>query len=360
MATKKTPTKAKGNDIFKFFLEHNKAQSAKFVDSDQTLLRRKYRKQFPVEIAAMKCMDGRINMSIMTDVPVGIIQPYRNLGGKFDLGGHFGELLSEWVSRAVNQGKDAIVFVTYHWSKGTKHCGCKGFAYDVDAAREYTEKNVKEVEDVFGKRHVVVYPIQLGIETDEDSMVLHGANGKKLDMSEVATDDSETLRISLEKLFPDMNAVMMRSLVNVCVGNIRHIAQIRAAKRQPIDLDHKENILAIGRGFDWFHLPNRMLIVGPYSFDLATPIAVAGKIILDNIKSGRIPKKDGFALITSAVYRDEAGPERQRAEKKAQSLMRFAVETLKKEVPELMPYMQTGAGVLNEHTRFFTKVEIEK
>lgn len=359
---KKHTAKKQDNEIFKFFLEHNKVQSANFIDPDQTLARRKYRAKFPVEIAAMKCMDGRVNMSIMTGAPVGIIQPYRNLGGKFQLGGHFGELLSEWVQRAVDQGKDALVFVTYHWSKGTKKCGCKGFGYDVDAAREYAKKTVSDIESIFGKNHKVVYPVQLGIETDEDTMVLHGADGKKLDLSKVTSDDPEILRISLEGLYPDMDPIIVKSLLNLCVGNIRHIAEIRKTKRSPIDLDHKEHILAIGRGFDWFHLPNRMLIVGPYSFNLATPIVVAARIILDNLTAGRIPQKDGFALITSAVYRDEAGPQRHRAEFKAQALMEEALEALKnglskEEHRKLMQHLHVGAGVLNENTRFFTKVD---
>ena len=27
---------------------------------------------------------------------------------------------------------------------------------------------------------------------------------------------------------------------------------------------HQEQVLAVGRGFDWLHIPNKALIVGPY------------------------------------------------------------------------------------------------
>ncbi|NWF73057.1 MAG: hypothetical protein HXY51_08495, partial [Nitrospirae bacterium] len=47
---------------------------------------------------ALKCMDGRLNLSVATNTPPGIIEPIRNLGGRFDLGWpHFGEVITEQV-----------------------------------------------------------------------------------------------------------------------------------------------------------------------------------------------------------------------------------------------------------------------
>ena len=72
----------------------------------------------------------------------------------------------------------------------------------------------------------------------------------------------------------------------------------------------QEQILAVGRGFDWLHIPNKALIVGPYrfasrfrhtgflssfrltapSYNLGDPIATAGSLLLSNLRDGRIPK----------------------------------------------------------------------
>ena len=47
-------------------------------------------------------MDGRLNLALMTETPPGIVQPFRNIGGKFDLGWpYFGILMREWVDYAV-------------------------------------------------------------------------------------------------------------------------------------------------------------------------------------------------------------------------------------------------------------------
>lgn len=50
-------------------------------------------------------MDGRINIPVATETPIGIMQPYRNLGGRFDLGWpHLCEVLSEHVTSVVREG----------------------------------------------------------------------------------------------------------------------------------------------------------------------------------------------------------------------------------------------------------------
>ncbi len=72
-------------NLIEFLLNHNKKQSTLFCDPDAVLSRNQYRSRHPTNVAAMKCMDGRLNLSIMTQTPHGIIQPFRNLGGVFDL-----------------------------------------------------------------------------------------------------------------------------------------------------------------------------------------------------------------------------------------------------------------------------------
>lgn len=68
---------------------------------------------------------------------MGIMQPYRNLGGRFDLGWpHLCEVLSEHVTSVVREGRRMLMMSSYHFSKGDPHRGCAGFNYDTEAARE--------------------------------------------------------------------------------------------------------------------------------------------------------------------------------------------------------------------------------
>jgi hypothetical protein len=345
------------SEIIKFLLGHNKSQSEIYCSPDETLARRKYRVVHPTEIAALKCMDGRINLPYITKMPSGIIQPYRNVGGKFDFGWpYFGQLIQDWVAYSVSKGRDCLLLITYHWSKSDRHRGCKGFDYCVKASQKHTADLRAQAERIFGKNHLVVYPIQIGIETDEDALVIHGSNGKILELSDLTDKNTtpENLRVMIERLFPDMKKIMVDDMVPLLLGNLQHITEIRKTKRPVKEVEHGEDTIALGRGFSWLHIPNKALIVGPFSYVVSEPIATAAKIILDNLKRGRIPKKDGAVLMVSALCRETAGPERLAAVEKADSLGKLGLETIKKEVPELVPHLKILVGTVDSNTMLFT------
>ncbi|HSQ90743.1 MAG TPA: hypothetical protein VLM19_01070, partial [Nitrospiraceae bacterium] len=71
-------------------------------------------------------------------------------------------------------------------------------------------------------------------------------------------------------------------------GKITHIAEIKQIHRE-LNVEHREWMICIGRGFDWLHMPNLALIIGPYSPDLDDPIRKAASIIESNMRAGRIP-----------------------------------------------------------------------
>ena len=71
-----------------------------FRSPEAWLARERYLSEHPTAIAVLKCMDGRINMPVATNTPTGILMPFRNLGGMFDLGWpHLGEVLAHYVLR---------------------------------------------------------------------------------------------------------------------------------------------------------------------------------------------------------------------------------------------------------------------
>ncbi|NWF74491.1 MAG: hypothetical protein HXY51_15820 [Nitrospirae bacterium] len=114
-----------------WLMEHARQHSASFSSPDATIARQRYMAEHPLAIAALKCMDGRINLSVDTHTPSGIIQPFRNLGGRFDLGWpHFGEVMTEQIQHMVRHGRPTLVFINYHYSKGDEKRGCAWFNYD--------------------------------------------------------------------------------------------------------------------------------------------------------------------------------------------------------------------------------------
>ena len=326
---------------------------ASFCSPEAWLARERYLAEHPTAIAVFKCMDGRVNIPVITNTPVGILMPFRNLGGRFDLGWpHLGEVVAHHVQRMVGSGRRVLFIINYHFSKGDPHRGCAGFNYDTAAAMAHTYDIRRQVEAIFGATHGTVYPLVVGLETDEDALIIHGHDGEKLELATLPTADRTALDHRLATLLPDMAAQMRADLLPLLRGNLEHIDQVRtqiADHKRHLDIEHREWMICLGRGFDFLHTPNVALIIGPYSPNLAEPIHRAAGIIQSNMQAGRIPD-DGFLLLASVPY-DEIGVDRARAELKSRFLSGFAADVIRREFPELADKMTMRTAVLDWRSR---------
>lgn len=75
------PLVERQNGVVQWLLEHNRHQSGLYQQPEVSDLRRNYRHLHRTQIGCLKCMDGRLNLPVITNTPLGIIQPFRNLGG---------------------------------------------------------------------------------------------------------------------------------------------------------------------------------------------------------------------------------------------------------------------------------------
>ena len=328
--------------------------SETYTSPETWMARLRYLALHPTDIVALKCMDGRINIPVATHTPPGIIQPFRNLGGMFHLGWpHLNEALAHHVLRTARQGRQTLALITYHFSRGDPGRGCAGFNYDTAAALAHTLAIKAQVEDVFGRGHGGVYPIVCGFETDEDALILHGDQGGALNLAELSPGEADSLPPRLATLYPDMAQQMRDDLLPLLLGNLERIAQVRAQDRA-LDIEHREWMICVGRGFDFLHTPNLALIIGPYSPNLEDPIRKAASIILNNMRAGRIPD-DGFLLLASAPY-EELGVDRARAEVKARFMAEFTAQLIGREFPALADRMHSRTAVLNWQSRALEQV----
>lgn len=335
-----------------FDLAHRHAES--YTSPESYLARKRYLAEHPTAILVMKCMDGRINIPIATNTPAGIIQPFRNLGGMFDLGWpHLGETITDAVAKVVGAGRRSLMIITYHYSKGSEHRGCAGFNYCTANARAHTFEIKAQVEALFGSGHGTVYPLVCGFETDEDAIILHGIKGERLNMADIGDADRDGLLARLVQLFPDMPAQVRADLLPLLLGNLDHIAEMKQSARS-LEVEHREWMVCLGRGFDWLHMPNLALIIGPYSPDLADPIRKAAGIIEANMQAARIPD-DGFLLLAVAPH-DEVGVDRARAELKARFMSDFAASVIRAERPALAAKMSQRTCVLNWGNRALERI----
>lgn len=323
--------------------------AVEYASPEAWLARQRYLANHPTAILVMKCMDGRINIPVATQTPKGIILPFRNLGGIFKLGWpHLGETLTGAMDKIVRNGRQALFIITYHHSKGDERRGCTGFHFRTADARAHTFEIRRELTTLFGAGHGTVYPLVCGFETDEEALVVHGQDGQTLNMAELSESDLPGLPARLQSLLPDMPARVRADLLPLLEGNLHHIAALRQTERA-LNIEHREWMLCIGRGFDWLHLPNLALIIGPYSPDLADPIRKAAGVIRANMQAGRIPD-DGFLVLSSVPYED-IGVDRARAVLKSDFLADFAASVVRQDFPDLAPLMTVRKTVLNWDSR---------
>ncbi len=323
--------------------------TTRFRSPEACLARNHYQAKHPTAIVVLKCMDGRINIPVVTGTPPGIIQPFRNLGGMFDLGWpHLGEVLAHHIQRKVHDGRQVLIFITYHFSKSDPQRGCAGFGYNTEAAIAYTRTIKQQAEQIFGTGHATVYPMICGFETDEDALIVHGAKGERFNMASLAKEQAPSINDRLLELYPDMSDQMRIDLQRLLRGNLEWIAEVRSNTRQ-LEIEHKEWMICLGRGFDFLHTPNLALIIGPYSPELADPICKAAGIIESNMREGRIPD-DGFMLFVSVPY-DEIGVDQARAALKSKFLADYAALVIRKNFPTLAKKMHSKTAILSWHSR---------
>lgn len=340
-----------------YLLNLNRSHSESFCSPDERNTRALHRAKHPTEIAMLKCMDGRVHGPYATNTPLGILQPFRNLGGRFNMGWpHFQSVLADWKNYAINRGRHCLILVTYHFSAGDPHRGCAGFGYDTDAAIAFSAKLTSDISRVFGERHEVVHPIQVGFETDEDALVLHGENGEIVLLSRMGMLSNEEIIVMLQRLYPTMHTCILQDLLPLVSGNLAHIKQVRESERPIINMEHREWILALGRGFDWLHSPNTALIIGPWSHNLEVPVLTAAKIIRGNMEAGRIASESAV-LLTSAIYRDPTGDEPLLAAEKTKFLSEMALEAISREYPDLAKVLTPLLVTVDMNTRHMTVIK---
>ena len=340
-----------------WIFERNRLYSEEFIDAQPQ--RRFYRSLHSTEIVAFKCMDGRIHIPLLTKTPLGIIQPVRNLAGYFDMGWpYLGEVLVDWYDYAISRGRRCLAMVTYHYSVGNNaHRGCAGFKYDKLASFNFTIDFKKQLEYMFGKNNEIFFPIIVGLETDTDALIFHGDNPDNfLDVSTLSlTCSDDEIMLELLRIYPSINQKVLADILPMIVGNIKHIDEVKLAKRQISDSEHREWILGIGRGFDWLHEPNTALIIGPYSPNLSEPIETAAAIIEESMASNRI-SKDGFIVLASAPYR-EVGVDKRRAIAKAKFLKKFSADIIAKKFPKLKDIMVPISVIVDLNSRKMEKID---
>lgn len=362
-----------------------------------------YKREHPTKVMVFKCMDGRILFSHFTKTPLGYLSNFRNLGGQFNFGWahlqatfsdvvheahrehvervtkqtqtemHDRELMrrafvndlraSDSVSRQVvvhhptdicdvcEDGNAVLAIITYHFSEGAnKLRGCAGSKCnkekslrDAKGFRMQIERACRDSQWL----HKVV-PIVIGIETDFETLVLHGENGQIRDLGILKehVSDNELFSI-INELYPSMPMVMKFDLLPILRGNVQHRAEVIRSQRPIEQLNHQEWVLGIGRSsaYEWLHRPNTAILIGLFNPDLPKVIRKGLRVIKKH------NEKNDFLLVTAACF--GAGNPKAFAKETVKYYNRLAEEQVKKYHKKLLPHIYSVKLLVNQETQLF-------
>lgn len=326
-------------------LDLNTRHSQLFIE--QRADRDRHHAEHPTNYAVTKCMDGRVGWSDLTLMPRGIVRPFRNIGGIFDLGWTALSLkIERYVHASLEKDRNILFVVTYHYAEGDSHRGCRGHEYDKRRAVASASALADQFRAVFLGCDKI-YTVLVGVETDNQTLFFHGRDGRIVSMADLA-DDVSTITEVIGSLYPDMRAEIARDLVPVMSGNIRHTRDVRMAGRPPEELDHRERIVALGEDYEW--LPHNLaLVIDDIELSMDDTVGKAVGIIKGNRDAGRIPR-DKALLFACAPY-DGDTFERRLAIERARMLTQLGLESIAKFHPDLRDFFEPLTAVMDWRTR---------
>jgi len=338
--------------LIDLILRRNAEQAEAFKNQHDR--RRAYRKKHQTEISVMKCMDGRVHLPRMCDIPMGIVRPYRNIGGIFDVAWPgLQPLIAKDVSLAEENDKTNLYIGTFHFSKSDPNLGCAGHEYDTRRAKAAAATFVTGIQDMFSDHTEQVQAVMMGVETDEDILILCDEEGRSVLSSDQLIDDDQDPTETAMQIILDTAPTMLPNaaadLAELFVRNAGHVNRVRREGREAEDREHRERILGVGMGFDWLHERNLALIISDVDPDLPKWIATAASIIRDNRDGKRIPDTEAALAIMVPYW--ATGYVRKMAIVRARYLMALSRSVLKERHPDLVDFFTPVMGVIDQNTR---------
>lgn len=332
----------------------NEDYSSRF--QNQSLELQRYKEKHPTKIMVFKCMDGRILFSSFTGTPLGFLRNFRNLGGQFNFGWRaFRDFLTATVEQCYLEKRGCLAIVTYHYSKGDKYRGCAGYNYDIEASIKGAMGFKGQLERAYKNLPYEIVPIVVGIETDEEALIVHGESSDLIEISKLSTDVAENdVFHMLNQLFPHMSPLMKTDFLPLLMGNLKHVEKIKQSNRLIIELNHGEWIVGVGgaSAFDFLHVPNTAIIVGQYNPNLGKIIQKSLGVIKGHWKEG-----NKFLTLAGASYgKTNLGiVHKQHAMEDVRYYSRLIREIANEYYPELVPHMFQLRGLINVETQ---KIEL--
>lgn len=333
----------------------NESHSRLFRESGAARIRHQTRSE--TEVGGSFCSDGRVNMALATQMPIGSIHKHRNIGAVFDLFEWplYRQDVENFVLNSLRLGRRCLYLPSFHFSANDIKRGCKGHKHDTSLAISNASSLAGQFKKMFIPDELGL--LVIGINTDLDELVLLKRDGSLVHASSLMGLNDESLLDAVYQSNKHLPRAVAKDFLWLLKGNLNHIQELRQRPRGDFDNDHQESVVAIGQGLDWLYTYNLGLIVGPYDPNLGAAIKTAAEIVWDNIRQQRVNPDEGIVIIASAQYDSSIHFKRNGAIIWAKDLMRIANQIIANELPEFAEYADFMSVVTDLNTRQMEIIE---
>jgi hypothetical protein len=335
-------------------LTHSAAHTALFAE--QRLQREEYLFDHPTDIAVMLCIDGRAKLRTCTGTLPGVITPMRSPAG---------DAHPSWPGFKANMktflesGHSMDLFIaTFHESgSNNSHLGCAAVNKNPHEARRIADALASQLNHLH--RGTSLSCIVMGIDTDDDSLILRSNAGTELNTKSLKGASAPEIQEQLYRLYPDCPRKIREDLTPLIEGNLRVLAS-RERIREGEQLDHQESVIGIAGGlgsFDWLDRDMALIVstinLGKFEEWLAT----AATVLLGNIaRWGNDPLRRhlvdrGVVLMSCMPYWRPSRYEILQAELDAVYHEEVAMEIIRRRFPELLPHLDVLTARIDMTTR---------
>lgn len=306
------------------------------------------REKYKVYAEGWVCVDGRQKLNRHTRTYEGEIWPRRSAGVTLRIGY---KAVRKVVDRALitakESGYDMVIFLSDHYDRTDPTKNCAAMKNDRVKARITVLALRDQILELYQSEPV--FPIVVTTETSDEELIFHGDHGVICCADMIGKTEDEVLEKVCE-VFISQTPNVKRYLTRCIMGNSVHVQAQANGEKLSIAGRHSEKFLCIGEGFS--PVPaHRGLILNPLCPDFSEQLMAGADVLRDHAG------KNGFVLLTSAVYRDRR--DKPFAVHEARDLMTITLELLKKHRPKTVGLVKPIPVVVNFGTMEMEPIDCE-
>lgn len=306
-----------------------------------------------VRIGVLRCADGRMRtFNHAIGAKPGMFRNMRSVGAIKTLRSYsFRDRLNDWIST----GRHHVLFLTYHYdSIDNERLGCAGFEHNIDAAIAHQTRLASQIRGAYG-----IHGLVIGYDTRLEQLRLHSSDGLVMYARQFMHISSDDGMRRIQKLWPSLPDMVVPELYQIFRTNAEKVAENVSNGYHERLIEHEEVGVFIGRSCGWLVDGKEALqcaMIEDTTLNAEHEVSLGLTLLKKNLAAGRIPIEKGVFLFVGIPYFEKSN-EFESSRMAALEWSQFALDIMRRNMPEIEEYLGLLVGVVSEESRQVTIVQ---